>query len=146
MGNRANFVLVDDTGWRLYYDHWAANQICSVLVAGPEAATRFITAQLRRAPDEWLNDVWGEGGAVVDHRTRRLVFFGDDLMMDLPPKRAFLRLLPLTWPAGTSAGRTTAWATSPPTSAWTAPSSASPTTGPCRRSWSRTRRRTGRRT
>ncbi|WP_433178185.1 hypothetical protein [Actinoallomurus sp. CA-150999] len=98
MGQRANFVLVDDTGWRLYYDHWAANQICSVLVAGPEAATRFIIAQRQRAQDEWLDDIWAEGGAMVDHRTRRLIFYGDQLMLDLPAKRVFTRLLSLTWP------------------------------------------------
>jgi hypothetical protein len=98
MGQRANFVLVDDAGWRLYYDHWAANRMCSVLVAGPEAATRFITAQRLCAQDEWLDDVWAEGGAVVDHPSRRLAFFGDEWMLELPAKRAFMRLLPLTWP------------------------------------------------
>ncbi|GAB3958678.1 hypothetical protein GCM10029978_004100 [Actinoallomurus acanthiterrae] len=98
MGQRANFILVDDTGWRLYYDHWAANRVCSVLVAGPAAATRFITAQRLCAQDEWLDDVWAEGGAVVDHPGRRLVFFGDELMTDLSAKRAFMRLLTLTWP------------------------------------------------
>ena len=100
MGQRANFVVVDDQGWRLHYSHWAANQVCQILIAGPAAATRFIEAQ-RPCPDrenDWLDDVWAEGGAVVDHTVRRLVFYGDDLMLDIAPKRMFLRLLELTWP------------------------------------------------
>lgn len=100
MGHRANFVLVDEAGWRLYYSHWAAVQIRSALAPGPQAATRFIAAQrlCRDRERDWLDDVWAEGGAVVDHLTRRLIFYGDDLTLDLPAKRVFLRLLELTWP------------------------------------------------
>lgn len=100
MGNRANFVLVDGSGWRLHYSHWAANRVCSALVAGPEAATRFMMAQ-RSCEDrerDWLDDCWAEGGAVVDHLARRLVFYGDELMLEVPSKRVFMRLLALTWP------------------------------------------------
>jgi hypothetical protein len=106
MGARANFVLIDKDGLRLHYSHWGADRVCSMLVAGPDAASRFIAAQHLCDPErEWLDDIWGEGGAVVDHTTRRLVFFGDQLMLELPPKRAFMALLSLTWP-----GWTTQWA------------------------------------
>jgi hypothetical protein len=106
VGARANFVLIDEDGLRLHYSHWAADRVCSALVAGPDAASRFIAAQHLCDPErDWLDDIWGEGGAVVDHTTRRLVFFGDQLMLELPRKRAFMALLPLTWP-----GWTTQWA------------------------------------
>jgi hypothetical protein len=106
VGARANFVVIDEAGLRLHYSHWAADRVCSVLVAGPDAASRFIAAQHLCDPErDWLNDIWGEGGAVVDHTTRRLVFFGDQLMLELPPKRAFMALLSRTWP-----GWTTQWA------------------------------------
>ena len=100
MGQRANFVLVDEEGWRLHYSHWAANRVSRILIAGPAAATRFIEAQ-HVCPDrehDWLDDVWAEGGAVVDHTARQLLFYGDDLALDIAPKRALLRLLELTWP------------------------------------------------
>lgn len=104
MGHRANFVLVDDAGWRLYYSHWAANRFAAELIAGPEAMIRFVSAQ--RPCDregEWLDDIWAEGGAVVDPTRRRLVFYGgtDDLDYDLAVKRAFMRVLTSTWPGWT---------------------------------------------
>ncbi len=100
MGARANFVLIDGDGVRLHYSHWGADSVCSVLVAGPAAASRFIAAQHRCGNPErdWLDDNWADGGATVDHTTRRLVFYGDQLMWELPAKRAFLALLELTWP------------------------------------------------
>lgn len=103
MGHRANFVSVGADGWRLHYSHWAASTVCSVVVGGPEAAERFIAAQRRcdeprPADDWWLDDVWAEGGAAVDHVRRELVFYGDHLMLEVPAKRAFMRLLGRTWP------------------------------------------------
>lgn len=100
MGARANFVLIDEDGLRLHYSHWGADRVCSALVAGPVAAGRFISAQ-HRCDDpvaDWLDDVWAEGGAVVDHTTRHLVFYGGQLLLEVPCKRAFLELLALTWP------------------------------------------------
>jgi hypothetical protein len=103
MGARANFVLIDADGVRLHYSHWGADMVCSALAAGPAPAARFIAAQ-HRCDDpgrDWLNDVWAEGGAVVDRTSLRLVFYGDQLTLDLPCKRAFLALLAETWPGWT---------------------------------------------
>ncbi|TDD88656.1 hypothetical protein E1293_05970 [Actinomadura darangshiensis] len=100
MGARANFALIDEDGLRLHYSHWGADRVCSALAAGPAAAGRFIAAQ-HRCDDparDWLNDVWAEGGALVDETTRTLWFYGGQLLLDLPFKRAFLALLELTWP------------------------------------------------
>ncbi|MWA05652.1 hypothetical protein F8568_035905 [Actinomadura sp. LD22] len=103
MGARANFVLIDAGGMRLHYSHWGADRVCSVLAAGPAAAVRFISEQHRCDDPErdWLNDAWAEGGAVVDRTARRLLFYGDQLMLDLPCKRAFLALLEPMWPGWT---------------------------------------------
>jgi len=35
MGNRANFVIVKDQDWQLYYSHWAGCRMLDVLIAGP---------------------------------------------------------------------------------------------------------------
>jgi hypothetical protein len=103
MGARANFALIDAGGMRLHYSHWGADMVCSALAAGPNPAARFIAAQ-HRCDDprrDWMDDVWAEGGAVVDRTTRRLVFYGDQLMLELPCKRAFLALLEQMWPGWT---------------------------------------------
>jgi hypothetical protein len=103
MGSRANFVIADRDGWRLRYSHWAASGIASIVAPGPSAALRFIDAQ---ADGEWLDDVWAEGGALVDVTRRVLLFWGGDLTDELPVRRAFMRVLALTWP-----GWTVRWAT-----------------------------------
>ncbi|WP_338743197.1 hypothetical protein [Actinomadura luteofluorescens] len=103
MGARANFALIDEDGLRLHYSHWGADRVCSALVAGPEAAARFVSAQHRHDDParDWLDDAWAEGGAVVDSTARRLVFFGGQLLVEVPLRRAFLALLSLTWPGWT---------------------------------------------
>jgi hypothetical protein len=40
MGNRANFVIVKDQDWQLYYSHWAGCRILDALIGGPELAMR----------------------------------------------------------------------------------------------------------
>ncbi len=40
MGNRANFVIVKDQDWQLYYSHWAGGRILDALIGGPELALR----------------------------------------------------------------------------------------------------------
>lgn len=53
MGARANFAWIDGDGLSLHYTHWGADQVCSVLAPGPDAARRFISAQ---APcTDWLD-------------------------------------------------------------------------------------------
>ncbi|MDL4812945.1 hypothetical protein [Actinomadura opuntiae] len=103
MGARANFVLIGSGGVQLHYSHWGADLVCSALAAGPAPAVRFVTAQHRCDDPErdWLDDAWAEGGAVIDSTSRRLVFYGDQLMLELPCKRAFLALLAETWPGWT---------------------------------------------
>lgn len=41
MGNRANFVIVENQDWRLYYSHWAGCRILDVLIGGPDLALRY---------------------------------------------------------------------------------------------------------
>jgi hypothetical protein len=98
VGHRANLVIVDENGWRLYYSHWAANEIYRWLAAGPDAAVAFVVAQQQvESGGGWLDDVWGEGGLVVDTVARRLLWYGNDMICDLPERRAYFRLLAATW-------------------------------------------------
>ncbi|HEX6443956.1 MAG TPA: hypothetical protein VF053_02630 [Streptosporangiales bacterium] len=105
MGNRANYVLVADGDWTLHYSHWGAVGLEFDLLPGPAAATRYIRAQEVVPPDRsgWLNDLWCEGGALLDlDRHVGLVFW---LRSDPAERAAALAVLGRTWP-----GRRVDWA------------------------------------
>ncbi len=97
MGNRANFVIVKDQDWQLYYSHWAGCRILDALIGGPELALRYARS-LRPCPkDEWVNPLWADGGAVVDLDRRRMLFFGDELMVGMAERRAVMSALAAVW-------------------------------------------------
>ena len=98
MGNRANFVIVKDQDWQLYYSHWAGCRILDALIGGPELALRYAQSLRQCAKDEWVNPVWADGGAVVDLDRRRVLFFGDGLMVEMAERRALMSVLAAVWP------------------------------------------------
>jgi hypothetical protein len=103
MGNRANFVVVQDQAWQLYYSHWAGCRIVDALIGGPELALRYAQS-LRHCPkDQWVDPLWADGGAVVDLDRRRVLFFGDELMVEMDARRALMGVLAAVW-AGYSIG------------------------------------------
>ncbi|WP_405513187.1 hypothetical protein [Streptomyces canus] len=94
MGARAQYVVVTNGAWQRYYSHWAADRVVDDLLPGPVAATRCFRAN--REIDEWLDDVWCEGAALVDHDRRILLWFAfADSWADHIAARA---VLALTWP------------------------------------------------
>ncbi|MED5812059.1 hypothetical protein VST63_06760 [Mycolicibacterium sp. 050232] len=95
MGNPANFVIVENGSWQLYYDHLVGCRMLDALAFGPEFAVRYARAARVRPPTEWA---LAEGSAVIDLDRKRLLFFGDELMWDMPIRRAMLAVLALTWP------------------------------------------------
>ena len=98
MGNRANFVIVKDQDWQLYYSHWAGCRIVDALIGGPELALRYAQSLRQCAKDQWVDPVWADGGAVVDLDRRRMLFFGDELMVEMAQRRALLSVLAAVWP------------------------------------------------
>jgi hypothetical protein len=99
MGDRSNYVLVWDGRWELFYSHWGAVSLDLDLLAGPEAATRFIRAQRAVDPADggWLDDVWCEGAALVDHDRKRLCFYTDHFD-EAGRRAAVLAVMAFTWP------------------------------------------------
>ncbi|MDH6197037.1 hypothetical protein M2272_003690 [Mycobacterium frederiksbergense] len=97
MGNRANFVIVENGKWQLYYSHWAGCRMLDALAFGPEFAVQYIRALRVCGPAEWTDPLWADGGAVVDIDRKRLLFFGDELMCDMPIRRAMMNVLGITW-------------------------------------------------
>ena len=99
MGQRANLIVRRNGGWSMYYTHWRANTLDADLFWGPAYATVFIQAQTPCDPDAWLDEVWAEGGAVVDHDARVLLWFGgNDILADASMRRVHLDLMSRAWP------------------------------------------------
>ena len=65
MGHRANLVIVTETGYELYYDHWIANTLPFQVFWGLEHALKLIRLQAQREPDQWTNPVYAEGGVLI---------------------------------------------------------------------------------
>ncbi len=100
MGARANYVLVDDRGWKLFYAHWGAQFLDIHLAPGPDAARSYVEGlEPVDPPVHWLDDRWAEGGFLLDFTRRKLCWFGTaEDMHELPYRRAFQALLARTWP------------------------------------------------
>lgn len=98
MGQRANILTIADGKRQLHYSHWCANTIFRDLFWGPEPAMAFAARQRRTGPDEWLDTVWAEGGAVIDRDAQSLLFFGGgDELFDIPLRRVLLALFESSW-------------------------------------------------
>jgi hypothetical protein len=98
MGNRANFVIVKDQDWQLYYSHWGGCRMLDALIGGPDLALRYAHSLRPCAKDEWVSPSWADGGAVVDLDRRRVLFFGDELMVEMQERRALMCTLAAVWP------------------------------------------------
>jgi hypothetical protein len=98
MGNRANFVIVKDQDWQLYYSHWAGCRMLDALIGGPDLALRYAASLRRCEKDEWCDPTWADGGAVVDLDRHRVLFFGEPLMVEMNERRALMRVLATVWP------------------------------------------------
>ena len=98
MGHRANLIVVRDGRYDLRYSHWAANTLPRDLFWGPDHGVAFTEAQPAAGDDGWLDNVWAEGGSVIntDARVFRL-FGGEDLQYDVPLRRLYLALLAAVW-------------------------------------------------
>ena len=62
MGNRANFVIVKDQDWQLYYSHWGGCRMLDALIGGPDLALRYAASLRRCEKNEWCDPTWADGG------------------------------------------------------------------------------------
>lgn len=98
MGQRANLVIVKQDGYDLYYNHWCANTLPRDLFWGPEHAISFIQTQNKVEQTDWLDDIWAEGGAVIDEAKKLLLFYGgEEEQSNIPYRRLFLELMQRVW-------------------------------------------------
>ncbi len=99
MGHRANLVIVNDaSSYELYYCHWCANHIPHDVFWGPQYALSYIGQQQTVSENHWLDEIWAEGGVLVDlTRQNLLLYGGESLMFDIPLRRLYLELLSIVW-------------------------------------------------
>lgn len=98
MGQRANLVIVHNNDYELYYNHWCANSMPEKVFWGPMHTRQFIENQEKVSKTEWLDDIWAEGGVVMDLDRQHLLFFGgEDMMYDIQLRRLFIQLMGKVW-------------------------------------------------
>jgi hypothetical protein len=98
MGQRANLILVENGAYRLFYSHWCANTLPRDLFWGAEHAQAFIRIQREVDDSGWLDDVWAEGGALLDFDWKQLLLYGgEDILRDVPLRRVYMGLLAQVW-------------------------------------------------
>ncbi|MFC5471502.1 hypothetical protein ACFPPD_22770 [Cohnella suwonensis] len=99
MGQRVNLIITRSDGeYDLYYNHWCANTLPVHLFWGPEYAEAFIRNQTLVDESRWLNDIWAEGGVVMDAGNQVLLFYGgEDIQNDIPLRKHYLALMQQVW-------------------------------------------------
>lgn len=98
MGQRANLITVEDGEYTLRYDHWCANRLDDILFWGPGHALDYFDAQDKVGEEGWLDEIWAEGGAVLDLDKKYLIWWGgEDILYDLPRRRVYLKLQEKIW-------------------------------------------------
>lgn len=98
MGHRANLVVIEGGRRRVFYGHWSSKALVCELFFGPEVGLAWILSHREVGDEGWLDDVWAEGGAVVDFDRRELALFGgEDLRYDPFLLRTYLELLTIVW-------------------------------------------------
>ena len=73
MGQRANYILIENNKQVIHYNHWRANCIASDLYLGEKRFLEFVKSC--RLSDVLLNEVWIEGCVIIDTDRRKLYFW-----------------------------------------------------------------------
>jgi hypothetical protein len=97
MGHRANYAIRRNGDYDLYYSNWGALTVPQDLFWGPDYAEAFIRENAAVGHDEWLDDVFGEGGAVLDLDRETIVLFGGEVLAHPPYRTVLLELMQGLW-------------------------------------------------
>lgn len=93
MGCRANYVEIRDGSFFTFqYSHWGADNTCRLLASGN---LRDPLEEEDDRPRGWLDDVFAEGGYLVDHDRKLILYFGHADLEDYDVQAA--TLVELEW-------------------------------------------------
>jgi hypothetical protein len=95
MGHRANFVIVKDNQFDIYYSHWGAITIPKDIFYGPQITINYI--QSLKLVDALLDDIWCEGAVLVDMNQKLLLFWGGYDYHYPALRKYFIPLLQINW-------------------------------------------------
>ncbi|MFD4641960.1 hypothetical protein ACFWN2_31970 [Lentzea sp. NPDC058436] len=73
MGSRANYAIVDERGWELYFSNGGAEPLLGTFAGGPARVIEEVRDE--QPVEEWLDDVWCEGAALIDSVNHVLLLF-----------------------------------------------------------------------
>lgn len=97
MGARANYVIIEGGAIDIYYSHWGAMDVPAVVVDGPVATRAYIRDEAPTT-DSLMDDIWAEGGILLDMDRRALLFFGGENIRFSPPwQRILLHMMRPIW-------------------------------------------------
>ncbi|GHO53423.1 hypothetical protein [Ktedonobacter robiniae] len=96
MGNRANYVLIEQGQKQIFFSRWGALTIPAVLLSGPEETLKYIREL--ESDDALMTNVFAEGGILYNADERRVLFWGGESTAAYPYlRRLLLKLLPILW-------------------------------------------------
>jgi hypothetical protein len=94
MSEPAVFVLIRDGEKRFFEDRWADAFLFREILWGPDELERWLTES--EEIDDWADEA--SGGVVVDFDNRRMVWYGDEAMLEIPRvASAYDQLLQASW-------------------------------------------------
>lgn len=100
MGSRLGVILKTNSGWELYYDHWAAMTIgADIALDGCENTidrVRQMGPLGAETPEQWENALLIEGSLLIDTTTKTVVWAEESYTAYLP--RIINALVEYTWP------------------------------------------------
>jgi len=79
MGHRCNYVSRRNGELQLIYSHWGALTVPRDFFWGLAAAEEFLDEHQPCDDSHWLDDVFGEGGAALDHDNKVLTIDGGEI-------------------------------------------------------------------
>jgi hypothetical protein len=95
MGHQASYVLIEDQQTHIFFSRFGAMTIAKTLLTGP-AATIAFTKELTPY-DVLLDDVWGEGGVLIDADVHVLLCWTDHKLDGERTQHIYLRVLRQVW-------------------------------------------------
>ena len=95
MGHRATYAIRQNGNVELFYSHWGALTVPEDIFWGPEETESFIRAN--EPCDEWLDDVWGEGGIGLDKDEKIISWFGGEQLGYPPYRDVLVQLMSALW-------------------------------------------------
>ena len=97
MGHRTNLIIIENGEKTVYYDHWIAINLDKTLFWDFQFAREYIRAQ-EEFKGAWLDELFAEGGAVLDIDNKYLLLFAcDKIQRDVPYRRKFVELQQQIW-------------------------------------------------